>query len=42
MEGAVRDAHDWVNNTRAGVLLERDRQVTFEEAVKKDLATTMT
>jgi hypothetical protein len=26
--------HDWVNNTRVSVL-ERDKQVTFEEAVKK-------
>ncbi len=34
MEGAFRDAHDWVNNTGVGVL-ERDGQVTFEEAVKK-------
>ncbi len=41
MEGAFRDAHDWVNNTGVGVL-ERDGQVTFEEAVKKDLATTTT
>jgi hypothetical protein len=35
MEGAFYDAHDWVNNTGEGGL-ERDRQVTFEEAVKKD------
>jgi hypothetical protein len=34
MEGAFHDAHDWVNNTGVGVL-ERDGQVTFEEAVKK-------
>ncbi len=34
MEGAFRDAHDWVNNTGVGVL-ERDGQVTFEDAVKK-------
>jgi hypothetical protein len=34
MEGAFRVAHDWVNNTGVGVL-ERDGQVTFEEAVKK-------
>jgi hypothetical protein len=34
MEGAFRDAHDWVNNTGVGVL-ERDGQVTFEEAVTK-------
>jgi hypothetical protein len=33
-EGAFREAHDWVNNTGVGVL-ERDGQVTFEEAVKK-------
>jgi hypothetical protein len=33
-EGAFRDAHDWVNNTGVGVL-ERDGQVTFEEAVTK-------
>jgi hypothetical protein len=33
-EGSFRDAHDWVNNTGVGVL-ERDGQVTFEEAVKK-------
>jgi hypothetical protein len=41
MERAFRDAHFWVNNTGVGVL-ERDGQVTFEKAVKKDLATTMT
>jgi hypothetical protein len=34
MEGSFREAHDWVNNTGVGVL-ERDGQVTFEEAVKK-------
>jgi hypothetical protein len=37
MEGAFCDAHDWVNNTGVGVL-ERDGQVTFEEAVKKRFA----
>jgi hypothetical protein len=34
MEQAFREAHDWVNNTGVGVL-ERDGQVTFEEAMKK-------
>jgi hypothetical protein len=34
MEANFRDAHDWVNNMGVGVL-ERDGQVTFEEAVKK-------
>jgi hypothetical protein len=27
--------HDWVNNMKANSVLERDGQVTFEEAVKK-------
>jgi hypothetical protein len=34
MEGAFRDAHDWVNNTGVGVLAS-DGRVTFEEAVTK-------
>jgi hypothetical protein len=34
MEGAFREAHDWVNNMGVGVLAN-DRHVTFEEAVRK-------
>jgi hypothetical protein len=40
MEAAFPDAHDWMNNTGVGVL-ERDGQVTFEEAAKNALPTTM-
>jgi hypothetical protein len=36
MEAAFHDAHNWVNNTGEWRgALERDGQVTFEEAVKK-------
>jgi hypothetical protein len=41
MEGSFHEAHDWVNNMGVGIL-ERDRQVTFEEAVKNGLCTIMT
>jgi hypothetical protein len=35
MERSFCEAHDWVNNRGVGVL-QRDRLVTFKEAVKND------